>query len=147
MDPGELIASVGVYVATFVVAVVGSVVPIVSIEVFLIAIALTIGPADAVPIVAIAAIGQVMGKLPIYFASRGVANLDGRHRRWLDRVRAWAAKVHPNALLAASATLGLPPFSLAATAAGVLAIPARTFALVVGVGRATRFAAIFALAG
>jgi membrane protein YqaA with SNARE-associated domain len=147
MDPGELISSVGVYVATFVIAVVGSIIPIISIEVFLIAVALTIGPADAVPLVALAAIGQVLGKLPIYYATRGVSNLNGRHRRWIDRMRVWATKLHPSALLAASATLGLPPFSLAATAAGVLAIPMRTFALVVGVGRAARFAVIFVLAG
>ncbi len=147
MDPGGLVASVGVYLATFVIAVVGSIVPIVSIEVFLIAIAVTIGPADAVPLVAIAAVGQTLGKLPIYVASRGVANLSGRHRRWVDRIRAWATRLHPTVLLAASAILGLPPFSLAATAAGVLAIPTRTFMVVVGVGRAARFAAIFALAG
>jgi membrane protein YqaA with SNARE-associated domain len=147
MDVGELVAAVGVYVATFVIAVVGSVIPIISIEVFLIGVALTIGPADAIPLVAIAAAGQVLGKLPIYYASRGVANVAGRHRTWIERMRVWAARSSPSALLAASATLGLPPFSLAATAAGVLAIPVRTFALVVGVGRAVRFAVIFALAG
>jgi len=143
MDPDHLIGSLGIYAATLVIAVVGSVIPIVSIELFLIGVAVTMGPAHAAPLIAIAAIGQTAGKLPVYYASRGVAHL-GRGR--LERVRAWAARWRPDLLLATSSTLGLPPFSLLATAAGVLAIPVRRFCVVVALGRAARFAAIFLLA-
>jgi len=149
MDPGALIGSVGLYAATFVIAVVGSVIPIISIELFFIAIAMTTGAGDAVALCAIAAVGQVLGKLPVYYASRGVAQLSTRtpeRAARLARVRKWASRWHPGVLLATSSTLGLPPFSLLATAAGVLAIPPRTFCLVVAVGRALRFAMIFALA-
>jgi membrane protein YqaA with SNARE-associated domain len=141
MDPDALIAAVGLYAATFVIAVVGAVVPIISIEVFLIAIAIAVGPADAVPLVALAAVGQTLGKLPIYFGTRAIAD-----RAKLDRIRAWAARWRPSLLLATSSTLGLPPFSMLATAAGVLAIPPRMFCSVVVVGRAVRFTAIFVLA-
>jgi membrane protein YqaA with SNARE-associated domain len=155
MDPGELTSSLGIYLATFVIAVVGSVVPIISIEVFLIGLVMIVGPADAVPIVALAAIGQTLGKLPIYFGTRGLTGLLARQpatgnragqRRRIERVRRWFARFHPVKLLAASALVGIPPFSLAATAAGVLAIPPRTFCAVVAIGRALRFAAIFAVA-
>lgn len=148
MDPGEL-GSLGPYAATFVIAVVGAILPIVSIEVFLIGLVMLVGPADAIPIVALAAIGQTLGKLPIYFGARGLTKLSARsptQARRIERVRAWFARFHPTRLLAVSALVGLPPFSLAATAAGVLAIPPRTFCVVVGVCRALRFAAIFAVA-
>jgi membrane protein YqaA with SNARE-associated domain len=143
VNPGELIASLGLPIATFVIALVGAVVPIISIEVFLIAVAATIGPADAVLLVPLAAIGQLLGKLPIYGAARGLTSL-AKDRR--DRVRSWFSRWHPTKVLVASAVLGVPPFSLAATAAGVLGIRMRTFCLAVGFGRAVRFAGIFVIA-
>lgn len=142
MDPDSLIASLGLPLATFVIALVGAVLPIISIEVFLIGVAVIAGPGEAALLVPLAALGQVLGKLPIYGATRGLT----RRSRSLDRARRWFAAYHPTLILAASATLGLPPFSLAATAAGALGIPARTFCVVVGIGRAVRFAGIFALA-
>lgn len=143
MDPGELIASLGLPLATFAIALVGAVLPIISIEVFLIAIALTVGPGQAALLVPLAAAGQVLGKLPIYGASRGLSSLSPTK---VERIRRWFARFHPTKVIAASALLGIPPFSLAATAAGVLGVPVRTFCIVIGAGRALRFAAIFALA-
>jgi membrane protein YqaA with SNARE-associated domain len=139
----EIVAAVGIYAGTFVVAAVGSVVPIVSIEVFLVALTLAHGPGDAVPIVLLATAGQLTGKLPIYAAARGVAALPSQR---LQRLRAWAARREHGApiILGSSALLGLPPFSIMATAAGVLAIRLRTFCIVVAIGRAARFAAIIA---
>lgn len=144
MDPGELVGSLGVYAATFVIAVIGSLVPIVSIEVFLIGLVLVVGPVDAAAVVVLAALGQLLGKLPIYFGARGLAQLQARR---VERLRAWFSKLHPTVMLAASALVGLPPFSLAATAAGVLAIPVRVFCVVVVVCRGLRFAAILVVAG
>ncbi|MBA3539040.1 MAG: hypothetical protein H0T79_05385, partial [Deltaproteobacteria bacterium] len=67
----------------------------------------------------------------------------------LTRVRAWIARWQktPLLVLAASALLGLPPFSIVATAAGALAIRTRTFCAIVFVGRAVRFALVIAIAG
>ncbi|HWU86245.1 MAG TPA: hypothetical protein VN253_03185 [Kofleriaceae bacterium] len=65
----------------------------------------------------------------------------------LERVRAWVARRRSKALvLASSAVLGLPPFSLAATTAGALAIPFRTFCAMIFAGRALRFALLTAAA-
>jgi len=142
MTADGLLAVLGVYAGTFAVAAISSVFPLVSIEVFLVALVLARGPGDAVPIVVLAALGQVVGKLPIYAGARGAGRLGGKR---LERVRAWCAKRRPTTVLAASAVFGLPPFSIIATAAGALAIPVRTFCAVVGAGRAVRFAALIAI--
>lgn len=146
MDVDQLVAAAGIYVATFVIAVVGSILPLVSIEVFLVGLTLAIGPEEAVPVVLLAALGQVLGKLPVYLAARRAAELAAVQPR-VARIRTWVAawRRSPAVVLAASAALGLPPFSLAATAAGLLAIELRTFCIVVAIGRAVRFAAIIAL--
>ena len=99
-------------------------------------------------IIVLATAGQVLGKLPVYFTARGLAGMPGRHRKHVERAQRWIARwrAHPTLVLAASALLGLPPFSLASTAAGALGIRARTFCLVIAAGRAVRFAILIAIA-
>jgi membrane protein YqaA with SNARE-associated domain len=142
-----VIDAAGIYAGTFAVGAISSVVPIVSIEVFLVGVVLARGPAGAVALIALAALGQVLGKLPIYATARGAAALPGRQRAWIERIRAWVARRghHPTLVLAASAVLGVPPFSLISTAAGALAVPPRTFCAVIAAGRALRFAILIAL--
>ena len=150
MDTEAIIAAAGIYLGTFVVAAIGSVVPLVSIEVFLVAITIAHpDPALALPIVILASAGQLVGKLPIYAVSRGVASIRTSTRpvsRMIERSRLWAARRKYGAplVLAGSAVLGLPPFSIIATTAGVLAIRLRMFCAVIAVGRAVRFAVIIA---
>lgn len=140
--------ALGIYAATFAVAAASSFVPVLSIEVFLVGLTLARGPADAVALVVLATLGQVAGKLPIYYAARGLTTLPGRHRRWLERVRGWLARTgrSPDVVLAASALLGVPPFSIASTAAGTLGIEARRFCAIIAPCRALRFAALIAIA-
>lgn len=146
MDVDQLVAAVGIYLATFVIATVGSILPLVSIEVFVVGLTLAIGPDDAIAVVLLASLGQVLGKLPVYLATRRAAELSALQPR-VARIRTWLAawQRSPALVLGASAVVGLPPFSLAATAAGLLAIELRTFCIVVGIGRAARFAAIIAI--
>ena len=148
MTADEIVRAAGIYAGTFAVGAISSVIPIISIEVFLVAVTLAHGGANAVPLIALATIGQVLGKLPVYATTRGLAAIPGRQRRWIERVRAWVARLgnRPNLVLAASAVFGLPPFSIISTAAGALAIPTRTFCGVVAAGRAVRFTAIVAIA-
>jgi len=141
-------AMFGIYAGTFAIAIASCFVPMISIEVFLVGITLARGPGDAVALVLLAAVGQIIGKLPIYYATRGLTSLEGRHRRWIERMRRWLARTRcsPEVALSASALLGIPPFALASTAAGAFAIPAARFSLIVGVGRALRFAVLIAIA-
>jgi membrane protein YqaA with SNARE-associated domain len=150
MSGDAIIAAVGIYAGALAVGAVSSVVPVISIEVFLVALALTghvAGVAAATALVVLATVGQVAGKLPIYYGARGLASIEGRHRRWLERFRAWTRRLgnRPLALIGASAVLGVPPFSICSTAAGALQIPVVGFCMTVAAGRATRFAALIAI--
>ena len=146
MNAHTIVSALGLYAGAFVVGAISSVIPIVSIDLFLIGLTVATGAAAAVPIVLCAAAGQLAGKLPIYTASRGVTTLRGPHSERLDRMRDRVARWQraPLAVLATSAVAGLPPFSIMATAAGVLAIRLRPFCVVVFAGRAARFAIVIA---
>jgi membrane protein YqaA with SNARE-associated domain len=136
----SILAALGIYAGTFAIAAMSSLVPIVLVEVFLIAVA---GSASAPLLVACAAAGNLVGKLPIYAAARaaGTLRVSQRLRVWIER---WSDT--PRLVLAASAVFGLPPFSIMATAAGVLAIRTRAFCAIVFCGRALRFAIVLAIA-
>ncbi len=141
MTSADVLAALGIYAGTFAVAAISSVLPFVAIDVFLVGIVLY-APAAALPLVVVlAAAGQVVGKLPIYAASRVAGARLERLRRWLGR---WHRT--PRLLLFASAVLGLPPFSIISTAAGILEIDARTFVGLVFTGRLLRFCAVVAIA-
>ena len=149
MTAHSIVAALGIYAGTFVVGAISSVVPLVSIDVFLVGITFAAGLSGAVPIalvVILAAAGQLAGKLPIYVATRGVVALPGPHRARIARLRARLARWQraPHLVLATSAVVGLPPFSLVATAAGALAIGVRPFCLVVFAGRGLRFTLVIA---
>ena len=61
----------------------------------------------------------------------------------MSNSRLWVARRRSKTfVLATSAVLGLPPFTLIAATAGALAIPIRTFCAVIFAARALRFAAI-----
>ncbi|NVB84409.1 MAG: hypothetical protein HOV81_38900 [Kofleriaceae bacterium] len=153
MTVETILAAVGLYAGSLVIGALSCIVPVISIEVFLVAIAIMQpgGPLSlwaVLAIIMLATTGQVFGKLPVYYAVRGLAGRPGRHRKHVERVQRWMArlKAHPTVVLAASALLGLPPFSLASTAAGALDIPPRTFCVVIAVARAARFAILIAVA-
>ena len=140
MTTESIIAALGIYAGTFAIAAISSLVPIVLVEVFLIAVA---SSASAPLLVVCAAAGNLVGKLPIYGAARaaGTLRVSQRLRAWIER---WSNT--PRLVLAASAVFGLPPFSIMATAAGVLAIRTRAFCAIVFCGRALRFAIVLAIA-
>ena len=128
----------GAYVGAVVVGAVSSIVPVLSIEVFLVGLAVATSSFLVAPVVLLAAAGQLAGKLPIYYATRRLAEASERVQRlraWLGR---WARA--PHLVLGTGAVLGLPPFSMVATAAGVLAVRPRAFFTLVFAGRALRFA-------
>jgi membrane protein YqaA with SNARE-associated domain len=148
MTAESIVASVGIYAGALVIGAVSSIIPIISIEVFLVALAIAGRIERAVPLVLLATLGQVLGKLPIYYGARGLAAVPGRHRPWIERFRRWTERFgnRPLALIGTSAFVGLPPFSICSTAAGALAVEIRAFCLVVAAGRGARFAVLIAIA-
>ena len=156
-DPRDLVAAIGVYAGSFAVGALSSIVPIVIIDVFVVWIALRVGASPALlAIIVLTACGQLAGKLPMFYAARGVTTLASRRadrasdrtRARVDKLRTWLAKWnrHPHWILGASAVFGLPPFSILATAAGALAIRTRAFCAIVITGRSLRFATVAAIA-
>lgn len=148
MSAEHVLAAFGIFAGTFVVAVLSSVFPLASIEVFLVGLAISRPPtfASAILLVVCAALGQLVGKLPIYLASRKLGSVATARMNLVHRMLGWFTGRHTYPVLIASTVLGLPPFSLMATAAGMLAIPARRFCMIVGLGRAARFALLLTIA-
>lgn len=155
MTAESIVAAVGIYAGAFVVGAISAVFPLASIELFLVGITVAARPLSVAAVailVVLAAAGQLAGKLPIYAAARGAVALSGPQRERVERLRArvrrWRhGRDTPHAVLAASAIVGVPPFSIMATAAGVLAIRVRAFSAIVFAGRALRFAIVIAATG
>jgi membrane protein YqaA with SNARE-associated domain len=149
MTAAGIVTTLGVYPGAFAVGALSSVLPLVSIEVFLVALTIAGGAslATATSIVLLAAAGQLAGKLPLYAASRRIARAGGPHRKRVERLRERLARLRntPHLALATSALVGLPPFSVMATAAGAFAIRLPWFCTIVFAGRAARFALLIAV--
>ncbi len=133
-DPDTLVSTLGLYAGSFAVGVLSSWVPFVLVDVFLVGVTLHL---DASPVlialIALAAIGQLVGKLPMYFAVRGGTAVAAKRSKRVQRLLAWVERFRhrPHLVLAASALTGLPPFSIVASAAGLLGVRVRPFAAIV----------------
>lgn len=142
--------AVGIYLASFVIAIISGAFPLVNAEVYLVGITLAskVEWPGLLLLGAIIACGQMVSHSLLFHAARGVTNVTGRKREKLEarivraraRVARWGHKKH--ALLISSATLGLPPFLLTCVAAGALQIPYRMFVSYGLAGRIVRFTAI-----
>lgn len=122
-------------------SVVSSLVPVVNAEALLLA-AVFAAPALTLPIVAIVAGGQVVGKIVLYRGGSGLHRLgkpraEGRIQRLTERLGA-----RPGALritLLVSAVVGLPPLYAMAVVCGAARLPMRQFVGLCLVGRLARF--------
>jgi membrane protein YqaA with SNARE-associated domain len=143
-------AVVGIYLASFAVAIVSGLFPLVNSEAYLIGIVLAADadPPQAIVLGILVACGQTVANSIWFCAARGASDLGGRRKQKLEerlvRARAAVAKWGNKrfALLCTSATLGLPPFLLVSIAAGALGIPFRLYVIVGLAGRIVRFIAI-----
>lgn len=147
----HILASVGLYGGTFIVCFLAGLIPLINAEVFLVGVALLAvsSPAPLPAIVLLAALGQMVAKIVLYYAALGMLELpSGKRKEKIEKARAriekWRNK--PKMVLAVSATLGLPPFYLVSLAAGALKIRLRTFFAIGMAGRIVRFAVIIASA-
>lgn len=130
---------------TFAVCVVGSIIPLVNTEVYLISVS-ALSPSSFVgPLVVAATAGQMTGKIGMYFAGRGI--LKFRNEKVRDRVQAmrerlgrspWVAK----ATLFSSATIGLPPLYIISIACGTIGMGILSFVLICTAGRLIHFAVV-----
>jgi membrane protein YqaA with SNARE-associated domain len=146
---GSLEGSVGIYFASFLVAIVSGVVPVVNAELYLIAAVLATGRMyEAVLLALVVAIGQMVGKAVLYRAARGAIDLgeklSPKRAKQIERARSLVERhgSRPLSLIFVSASAGIPPFYVVSLAAGMLAVRFRSFVLVGLAGRAVRFGVI-----
>ena len=141
-------SATGIVWATFLVSLVGGLVPLINVEVYLVSISAFAPQAGLLPVVVAASVGQVAAKLLLYGAGLGALRLRSFRNRaglaaMVERLR--AARVGAQAMLFASALLGVPPFYLVSVAAGVLRLSVPALVVLGLAGRLLRFAAIFLL--
>lgn len=146
----DLLAMLGIYGGTFAVAFIAGLVPLVNAEVFLVGLVrLAVDHSSQLPVLAIAAAtGQMVAKLGLYHAGRGMLELPrGRTQAKILAARArleqWRAR--PYLVYSVSSVFGLPPFYLTVLAAGAMAIRLQAFLMIGFAGRLVRFSVLVAL--
>jgi membrane protein YqaA with SNARE-associated domain len=131
------------WLTTFGVCVVGAFVPIVNTEIYLLSVS-ALSPAEFIgPLVLAATVGQMTGKIGMFYAGRGVLKL--RNEKVRDKVlairarldeRPWVAK----ATLFSSATFGMPPLYIMSIACGTIGMGLVSFIVIGFLGRLIHFA-------
>jgi len=151
----DLVAMLGIYGGTFVVSIIAGLVPLVNAEVFLVGLVrLAVDRSSQLPAIVIAAaVGQMIAKIGLYHAGRGMLELPrglykNRYREKLEMVRkkldSWKTK--PYLVYGVSSVTGLPPFYLTVIAAGAMKIRFNAFLMIGLGGRLVRFASLIAIA-
>lgn len=136
------------WLTTFAVCIAGSIVPLINTEIYLVS-AVALSPVSyVVPLVIAASLGQMVGKVVMYYAGRGVLRLPSERVR--TRMVAMQARIQarPRAgavVLFTSATVGLPPLYVVAIACGAARMNLVSFFVIGTVGRLIHFAAVAAI--
>ncbi|MCP2265324.1 VTT domain-containing protein [Promicromonospora thailandica] len=143
-------------VSTFLYSAAAAVAAFLALEGYL-AIAAADGTYPSAVLAAVAAVGQVLGKLVWYWAGAGTTRLpwlrrkldsprvDAAMARWRDRTD--GRPVYTGAVLLASAFAGVPPFMVMSVVAGVLRVRMWLFLGTGLVGRFLRFWLVLEAAG
>jgi membrane protein YqaA with SNARE-associated domain len=146
----SLLASLGLYGATFVIALVAGLFPIVSIELFLVgATALGVDVKILAVLVGIAVVGHQIAKTVTYYAGAGALELPrgalrARIAAATQRLERWNKR--PRLVMFAAASIGLPPlFVLGYLARPVMKMEIATFTALSLTGRVLRYGTLVAI--
>ncbi|HEV3050942.1 MAG TPA: hypothetical protein VGX50_11555 [Longimicrobium sp.] len=137
-----------VWLTTLGVAVASAIIPVINIELYLIGAAALAPKGMAVPLVVAATIGQMAGKVVMYYAGTGTVKLRGKRiRAALDGMNTVLSNRPRSggALVFTSAAAGVPPFFVLAVAAGAARMNLASFIIFGTLGRLVRFAVCVAL--
>jgi membrane protein YqaA with SNARE-associated domain len=147
---GSLYASLGLYGATFAVAFIAGVFPLVSIELFLIGATALGADVQTLPLlIAIAAVGHQIAKTLTYYAGAGMFELPrGGMRARIEAARArierWNRR--PRLIMFLAAATGLPPlWALGFVAQPLMKIDFATFTAITAFGRILRYSTLVAI--
>lgn len=137
-----------VWLTTLGVAVASAIIPVINIELYLIGAAALAPKGMAVPLVLAATVGQMVGKVVMYFAATGAVKLPGKRLQVALEGMNTALRNRPRssgALIFASAAAGVPPFFVMAVAAGAARMNLVSFVVFGTLGRLVRFSVCVAL--
>ena len=126
-------------------SVLSAMIPVLNAEIYLLGASALLPRSLAIPLVVAGSVGQMIGKLVMYYAARGALHLpNARLQRAVATVHARYANSAAlgDVVLFSSSTLGLPPFYIVTVAAGVLRIPVVRFTVIGLVGRLLRFGVV-----
>lgn len=139
--------TLGPYGGALIIGFIGGIVPLVSIEVFIVAMALLLGdPWKMVLVAVLGTIGQMASTAVRYWAGRGVAKvpkgkrLEAGFQKAKARLDKWQDK--PLAIIFISSLVGLPPFYFVAILAGTFKLSFRAIMIVGGAARLLRLLAV-----
>lgn len=133
------------WLTTFGVCVVGSIIPLVNTEIYVISVS-ALSPSEFVlPLVLAASCGQMAGKVAMFYAGRGILRM--RSDKIRARVAAVRAKLEARPSIAgitlfSSATVGLPPLYVVSIACGTVGMSLLPFIMIGFVGRVIHFAVV-----
>jgi membrane protein YqaA with SNARE-associated domain len=151
-----VLAGIGLVTTAFGVSLASALFPLISVEVFVIGVALKGSTLPWWLLAVVIAVGQMGGKLLHYYSAQGVIRLPkflrpkqnrtGRAAALLDRFRMSChhRPLWTNGVLLLSAMTSLPPFLATSVVAGWARIPLRTFLIAGFIGRFARFSALAA---
>ena len=128
---------------TFVFCVGSAMIPLLHAETYLVTASLVAPPELRWPLVIAATTGQMLGKVGMYYAGRGVRLIPGE--RMQRRIQQATARYREkrqigSGLVFLSASSGFPPFYVVSIAAGMLTFPLMPFIIFGFAGRFIRFA-------
>lgn len=136
-------ALTAVCLTTFAVCLAGSIIPLINTEIYLVSAVALSPPTYMAPLVVTATLGQMAGKVAMFYGGRGILRIrQDRVRNGVATLRerlegrAWTARV----LLFSSATVGLPPLYLMSIACGTIGMSIATFLVLGTAGRLIHFA-------
>ena len=138
--------TLSLYGGTLVVCAVSGVVPLIQTELYLVGLAAVVDPRHLPALAVIAALGQMAGKVLVYYAGRGVLRLPFKKDRmgqWEEKLRSHRGGV--DGVLFLSAFLGVPPIYAVSISAGALRWSLTRFLVVGFVGRTLRFVVVMAV--
>jgi len=143
----DLLQTLGLYAGTLVVCFLAGLIPLINAEVYLVGISIwAVKRPEQLPLIVImAAVGQMLAKIILYYAGMGMFTLPtGRWKERIERARTKIARweKQPYLVYASSASLGLPPLYLTTFAAGAMKINFTLFCLIGLAGRMARFGVI-----
>jgi membrane protein YqaA with SNARE-associated domain len=136
--------------STFGICIISALIPLVNAELVLLGAVAYAPSGMALPLAGAATLGQMVGKVAMYFVGRGALRLPGaRVKTVMAKAEARLEKKQgmENAIYCTSAFLGIPPYYLVAVTSGMVHYPLPRFVALGLLGRFARFAILVSVPG